>query len=138
MTFQVRQADELNLDQMCEFLQGSREIEFAVETRSEVYQFVEGVLRYQHYGQLGKSDRGIIRAYLIKLTGLSRAQATRLIGRWTETRQVQPLPARRPNFPRRYRSTDIALLAEVDAAHEDLSGPAKRHQQQAGAHRRVC
>ena len=124
MTFQVRQADQLNIDQMREFLQGSREIEFRVETRSEVYQFLEGVLRHQRYGQLGRSNRGLIRAYLIKLTGLSRAQTTRLIARWTDTRQVRPLPPCRPNFPRRYRSTDIALLAKVDAAHEDLSGPA--------------
>ena len=33
----------------------------------------------------------------------------------------------RPNFPRRYTAADIALLAEVDAAHQDLSGPAVRH-----------
>ncbi len=29
-------------------------------------------------------------------------------------------------FPRRYTAADIALLAGVDAAHEDLSGPAIR------------
>lgn len=109
---------------MREFLEGSREIGITLENRNEVYEFLEGVLRHQHYSQLGKSDRGVIRAYLIKLTGLSRAQATRLIARWTDTRQVRPLPPRRPNFPKRYRSADIALLAQVDAAHEDLSGPA--------------
>ena len=38
----------------------------------------------------------------------------------------------RPNFPRRYTAADIATLAEVDAAHEDLSGPAVRHLCQRG------
>ncbi len=111
---------------MREFLQGSRQIEFKLEGRAAVYGFLERVLQYQHYGQLGKGERGVIRAYLLKLTGLSRAQTTRLIARWNQTRQVRPLPPQRPSFPRRYQASDIALLAQVDAAHEDLSGPAIR------------
>jgi hypothetical protein len=126
MTFQVHEADRLTIEQMQEFLQGSREIEFALEGRAAAYAFLERVLRGQRYAHLGRTDRGVIREYLIKLTSLSRAQITRLIQRWSETRQVRPLPAKRPSFPRRYRSTDIALLAQVDAAHEDLSGPAIR------------
>ena len=49
---------------MREFLEGSREIGITLENRNEVYEFLEGVLRHQHYPQLGKGDRGIIRAYL--------------------------------------------------------------------------
>jgi hypothetical protein len=126
MTFQVLEADRLSIDQMREFLQGSRQIEFKLEGQAAVYVFLERVLQHQHYSQLGKGERGVIRAYLIKLTGLSRAQTTRLIARWNETREVRPLPPHRPNFPRRYQASDIALLAQVDAAHEDLSGPAIR------------
>ena len=126
MTFQVNDADRLTIEQMREFLQGSREVEFALEGRTDAYAFLERVLRGQRYAQLGRSDRGVIRQYLIKLTGLSRAQITRLIQRWSESRQIRPLPSKRPSFPRRYRSADIALLAQVDAAHEDLSGPAIR------------
>jgi len=44
-----------------------------------------------------------------------------------ETRKIERKPERRPSFKRRYTETDIALLAEVDAAHADLSGPAVRH-----------
>jgi hypothetical protein len=126
MKFQVNQTDRLSIDQMREFLQGSRQIEFTPEGKTAIYGFVERVLQHQHYGRLGKSQRGTIRSYLMKLTGLSRAQTTRLIARWNQTREVRPLPPHRPNFPRRYRASDIALLAKVDAAHEDLSGPAIR------------
>ena len=111
---------------MREFLQGSRHLEFALQGKVAVYGFLERVLEARHYGQLGRAERGVVRAYLAKLSGLSRAQTTRLIGRWNQTRQVQPLPPHRPSFPRRYRSVDVALLAQVDAAHEDLSGPAIR------------
>jgi hypothetical protein len=68
-----------------------------------------------------------VRSFLAKVTALSRAQVTRLIQRWIETRRIERKPAQRPNFPRRYTAADIATLAEVDAAHEDLSGPAVRH-----------
>ena len=44
-----------------------------------------------------------------------------------DRRRVERKPARRPSFSRRYTAADIALLAEADAAHEDLSGPAMRH-----------
>src|SRR2546428_5186853 len=60
------------------------------------------------------------------MSGLSRAQLTRWIGRWMKARRVKRKPACRPSFPRRYTAADIALLAGVDAAHEDLSGPAVR------------
>jgi len=126
MTFQVLEADRLSIEQMREFLQGSSQIEFQLEGKAAVYEFLERVLQHQHYSDLGKAGRGVVRAYLIKLTGLSRAQTTRLIARWNETRQVRRLPPHRPSFPRRYQSSDIALLAQVDAAHEDLSGPAIR------------
>ena len=126
MTFQVHEAEQQSIEQMREFLQGSRQLEFALQGKAAVYQFLERILQAQHYGRCSRSERGVVRAYLIKLTGLSRAQITRLIGRWNETRQVRPLAPRRPSFARRYRSSDIALLAQVDAAHEDLSGPAIR------------
>src|SRR3954447_255733 len=44
-----------------------------------------------------------------------------------DTRKIERKPERRPSFKRRYTATDMALLAEVDAAHHDLSGPAVRH-----------
>ena len=68
-----------------------------------------------------------IRRLLAKLSGFSRAQLTQLIARCLRTRRVVHKPARRPGFPARHTEQDVALLASVDAAHEDLSGPAVRH-----------
>lgn len=126
MTFQVHEAERLTVEQMREFLQGSRQLEFILEGKEAVYQFLERVLQAQHYDRRSRAERGVVRAYLARLSGLSRAQTTRLITRWQQNREIRPLPPRRPSFPRRYRSADIALLAQVDAAHEDLSGPAIR------------
>ena len=69
----------------------------------------------------------MVRRFLTKLSGLSRAQTTRRIGQWVRRRRIQAQPARRRRFPHGYTPQDMALLAAVDAAHEDLSGPAVRH-----------
>ena len=60
------------------------------------------------------------------MTGLSRAQVTRLIARYRANGELQPAPYRRHRFPQRYTRADIELLARVDEAHETLSGPATR------------
>jgi transposase InsO family protein len=58
------------------------------------------------------------------MTGLSRAQTTRLITLYVEGEPVQPKPYRRHRFPQRYTREDVALLAAVDMLHDTLSGPA--------------
>ena len=67
-----------------------------------------------------------MRRFLARLSGLSRAQLTRLMGQWLRHRRIEARQPRRHRFPRRYTPQDIALLATGDAAHEGLSGPAVR------------
>ena len=57
---------------------------------------------------------------------MSRSQTTRLIRAFLDHGVVQVAPYQRHSFPARYMAEDIALLAEVDRAHERLSGPATR------------
>ena len=109
-----------------EFLQSSQAIEFTGCGRDEKYSWVEGVLRAQNYGALGKRERGPVRAYVRKVTGMSAAQATRLIRAFLDHGEVKAAPYQRHSFAVRYSVADIALLAEVDRAHERLSGPATR------------
>jgi hypothetical protein len=58
------------------------------------------------------------------MTGLSRAQSTRLIGQYLAQGSIEEKTYRRRRFPSLYTRRDIELLAEVDEAHETLSGPA--------------
>jgi hypothetical protein len=127
MKFTMENLERLTLAQMQEFVEGSRDVEFTLEGRVAAHSFMEVVLRAQRYRSLSKSQRGMVRCFLAKVTGLSRAQLTRLVSRWRRTRHVAGPRIYRPCFPRRYTGGDVALLAAVDAAHEDLSGPAVRH-----------
>jgi hypothetical protein len=127
MTIRMEHLERLTLAEMKEFVTTNREVAWSVPERDAAYGLIERVLKAQLYRRLSKGQKGIVRGFLGKVTGLSRAQMTRLIQRWMETRRIERKPAQHPDFPRRYTAADIASLAEVDAAHQDLSGPAVRH-----------
>jgi len=122
----VHEAEKLSLEAIGRFVAASEELRFEGENRQQVYGWVEQVLVRQEYAQQGKAARGLVRRYVEKMTGMSRAQVTRLIARYTATGQVRPTIYRRRRFPGLYTRADVELLASVDEAHETLSGPATR------------
>jgi transposase InsO family protein len=122
----VHQAEKLSLEGIRRFVEASEEIRFEGANRGQVYGWVERVLVEHEYAQQGKAGRGLLRRYIEKMSGLSRAQVTRLIARYAASGRVQPTLYRRRRFPERFTRADIELLASVDEAHETLSGPATR------------
>jgi transposase InsO family protein len=80
----------------------------------------------QEYSRCRRADKGRIRAFLAKVTGLSVPQITRLIRRQLLYGAITAQPVVRRRFPTKYTAADITLLAEVDRAHLRLSGPATR------------
>lgn len=124
MRLRMQNAEELNQEQIRTFLRGSQEIEFGGQNRAERYEFVQRVLVVQEYLVQGKKQRGVIRAYLSKLTGLSLPQITRLVRQYRDSGVVEVKSCRRRRFASTYTNQDVALLAQVDQAHNWLSGPA--------------
>jgi len=122
----VHETEKLTLEQIEKFLVATEEVRFEASKRAEVYSWVEQLLCQQEYSGLGRAARGLLRRYLGKMTGLSRAQTTRLVARYVATGRVGMETSRRHRFPTRYTRADIELLAQVDEAHETLSGPATR------------
>ena len=122
----MQDSEELSLEQIRAFLKGSEELRFQGKGRKEVCDWMTRLLRQQEYGKQGKEVRGSLRRYAAKMTGRSRAQATRLIRRCLEHSEVKETAHRRHKFPSRFTQADIELLAKVDEAHETLSGPAAK------------
>jgi transposase InsO family protein len=120
----VQNGERLSLEQIRAFLEASEEIEFEAANRREVYDWVTRALCEQEYWKQSRAVKGMLRRYLGKMTGLSRAQVTRLIGRYKQSGAVRERNYRRNRFARRYTGDDIEVLATVDEAHETLSGPA--------------
>src|ERR1051326_2718061 len=119
-------SDATSLEQIRAFLAGSAPVQFSGQGREEVYAWVEKTLVRLEYGGLGKSGKGLVRRYLAQMTGLSRAQVTRLITGYSTTGRVKAAAYQRRRFATRYTAGDVDLLAYVDKAHGNLSGPATR------------
>jgi predicted DNA-binding transcriptional regulator AlpA len=123
----MEHGESLSREQMGEFLRASEVVRFAGQSRVEVYAWVQETLLCQEYFRQGKKQRGLIRAYLSKVSGRSLPQLTRLIRQYRNTGQLGVQAYQRQGFPRRYSDRDVALLAAVDQAHQWLSGPATKH-----------
>src|SRR5258708_34623183 len=119
MTIRMNNLEQLTLAEMAEFMTSHRHLRWSATGQKSVYGLTEGVLKAQKYGHLNKGQKGVVKGFLAKVTALSRAQITRLIQRWTQTKRIERQPGRQPSFPRRYNAADVAVLAEVDAVHED-------------------
>ena len=115
-----------SLEQIRAFLSGSGEVRFTGQRREEVYGWVEKTLVRQEYASLNRLSKGLVRIYIARMTGLSRAQVTRLITAYGKTGRVTAVAYQRTKFPTRYTASDLDLLAYVDKAHGNLSGPATR------------
>ena len=115
------------LDQVREFLDGSEQVDLQPQPRADAYAFVAKTVRRFDYALWGRADKGLLRRFLAKAAGLSRAQITRLLQQHRTTGEIADRRGapRRP-FPRRYTNADIGLLAELDVLHGTLSGPTTR------------
>ena len=73
------------IKQVKQFLEGSEALEFRGPTTQEKYCWIKEVLIRFKYHRLKRDERGVIRRYIERITGYSRAQVSRLIGRYKQT-----------------------------------------------------
>jgi len=115
------------IQQIRQFLQGSATLEFGGISIEERYHWIETVLVRFKYLQLERADKGVIRRYLEKVSGYSRAQVSRLIGHYNRKGCLRKADYDRHRFPKKYTLADIALLARTDDCTTVLAGqPLKR------------
>src|SRR5437660_4047980 len=98
MQMRMENTDALTSQQISEFLKGNEGLQFTDQKRSEVYRTIERILVAQQYFKQSKKERGAIRHYLSKVTGLSLPQVTRLIRSYKRTGKVEAKPYRRRRF----------------------------------------
>src|ERR1700737_1299986 len=120
----MEDGEPLSLEQIRALVEASEEVRFHCQDRGELYEWVNRTLRQQDYGRLKRGGKGLVRRYVAKMTGLSRAPAARLIRCYQGGGEVKPRAYRGHRFGNRHPRADIEVLAAVDEAHETLSGPA--------------
>ena len=94
----MHEAEKLSLEAIGRFVEASEEIRFEGANRRQVYGWVERLLVQQEYALQGKAARGLVRRYIEKMTGLSRAQTTRLIAGYAASGRVEATVYRRRRF----------------------------------------
>jgi hypothetical protein len=65
-------------EQIRAILETSQEVQFHAEGRADIYAWVDRTLRQQDYAKVSRATEGLVRRYLTKTTGLSRAQVDAL------------------------------------------------------------
>lgn len=112
------------MNEMRDFVRGSSSMQLSFDDKSQAYVWLQKLLKRVRYHQLSKADKGLVRAYVMALTGYRPAQVTRLIRQQRRTGKIARRPSSRNIFTRRYTREDVLALAEIDNAHDRLSGPA--------------
>jgi hypothetical protein len=79
-------AEKLSLVEIAEFRTASDSVRFFGSSRPELYKWAERLLCPHEYALQGRHSKGLLRAYIERKTGFSRAQSTRLIGGYVKGR----------------------------------------------------
>ena len=124
MTINMQDDSLVSVAQLQEFVKLSKATVFQSADRNEAYEWIGRTLgKFLYYSET-KKNKGIIKQYIIVMTGYSETQIDRLIRRKKEMGRVFLKEQTQPMFPRVYTPEDIALLAEVDAAEQYRNGKA--------------
>lgn len=126
MTITMDDSQINTLEQIRLVLESLRELEFKGRGRAERYAWIEAVLGRFDYFSLAKKAKGIVKAYLIRMSGISRAQLTRLVSRKLQVGSIKPSYETCHRIAAKYTVFDHELLAQTDNLHGRLSGPATR------------
>ena len=126
MTITMLNPTALTLSEIKEFVKSSAPVSFKSQSKSERNEWIESILRLHKYFQRLRPEKTIIRKYIQILTGLSRQQLTNLIADYRKRGALKPKEYKRHKFPKIYDLEEIARLADIDNAHNCLSGPATK------------
>ena len=124
MVIDMNEAQVRTVEQVRQVLAGTQALEFrAAEDDDGRYRWIEAVLWRLDYRLLRRADRGVVLAYLQRLSGYSRAQVTRLVSRWVAAyvilhdKTLRELAARRPAS-----ATDLLDVPGIGQAKIDRYG----------------
>ena len=124
MTINMNDSHIVSISQIKEFLKLNNDIEFQSVSREEMYQWIENALQKFGYFRLRKRDKHAIKNYVLKMTGLSDAQTTRLIANKKKLGRICLSNTRKHTFEKKYQPEDTALLITTDNLHSRMSGKA--------------
>ena len=121
MVIDMNDAKLQTLDQLRAFLSGTVTVCFSLAP-DERYDFVARMVRRFGYQRLKRRDKGVVLRFLERVSGYSRQQLTRLVGRaGAPATLAKRYRGSRTSFARSFTDADVRLLAHTDTLHGTLS-----------------
>jgi len=104
----IMKLEELTtIEQLSQFLEGTQAVIFKVNTlKEERYQWIQHELLRFDYRAQSKVKKGVEIRYLIKVSGYSRQQMTRLIKQYRDTGQIKHRHVTSNGFKGKYSAED--------------------------------
>jgi len=113
----------ISLEQVAHFLDGTQAVAFTIlSDKEDRYQWIQRTLIRFDYDKLRRPHKGLIIQYLIKISGYSRQQLTRLISQYRKGGKLIRRQRTTQGFSRRYTNEDILLIAQLDEWHDQPNG----------------
>lgn len=114
----------MSVSQLSELVKHGDCVKFNSSNKSQTYEWIGRTLGKFRYHFESKKNRGIIKKYVITLTGYSEGQVDKLIKRKKKLGSVFLFPRTQHTFPKKYDMEDVCLLSEVCMATESPNGKA--------------
>jgi hypothetical protein len=103
----------ITIEQLEQFLTGSQAVVFLVtSSKDECYRGIQRTLVKFRYPSLSKRSKGVVVRFLIKITGYSRQQITRLVKQYRDTGKIERQQRTYQGFERLYTAEDIWLYVK--------------------------
>ena len=116
----------MSVSQLTELVKFGKSVKFNSSNKQETYEWIGRTLGRFKYFSESKKNRGIIKNYVIVMTGYSEGQTDKLIRRKKKFGQVFLMDRTQHAFPKKYGAADIALLAATTAKVNFPNGKAMK------------
>jgi hypothetical protein len=114
----------MSVAQLIELVKHGNCVKFKSSNKKQTYEWIGRTLRKFKYFSESKKNKGIIKKYIIILTGYSEGQVDKMIKRKKKFGRVFLFERTQHTFPKKYDIGDICLLSQVCLLTESPNGRA--------------
>lgn len=126
MTMDMDDNRIMSVAQLTELVKLGNGVKFNSCKREETYEWIGRTLSRFRYLLESKKNKGIIKKYIVTMTGYSDDQIDKLIKRKKDTGRVFLAKRTQHKFPTYYEAKDVALLADTSAVCGHPNGKAMK------------
>ena len=102
----------ISVSQLKELVKFGKGVKFNSNNKQQTYEWIGRTLGRFRYFSESKKNRGIIKNYIVAMTGYSEGQADKLIAMKKKFGRIFVRERTQHTFPRKYDASEVALLAD--------------------------